>query len=161
MRPARAALGREQAAALGWRTVLAFGFGTLLAVAFAAVLLDIGTRREERERERAAIEAMGGSPAGRLATVAIETVVRLGAAAAIGAAAAVPLAWWLLTILARDTSATLIEPPLRLEVESGPLWLAAFALALGVVVTVAAAGLRYRGRSAWPATAGTAPVGEA
>ena len=158
---ARAALGREQAAALGWRTVLAFGFGTLLAVAFAAVLLDIGTRREERERERAAIEAMGGSPAGRLATVAIETLVRLGAAAAIGAAAAVPLAWWLLTILARDTSATLIEPPLRLEVESGPLWLAAFALALGVVVTVAAAGLRYRGRSAWPATAGTAPVGEA
>ena len=158
---ARAALGREQAAALGWRTVLAFGFGTLLAVAFAAVLLDIGTRREERERERAAIEAMGGSPAGRLATVAIETVIRLGAAAAIGAAAAVPLAWWLLTILARDTSATLIEPPLRLEVESGPLWLAAFALALGVVVTVAAAGLRYRGRSAWPATAGTAPVGEA
>ena len=116
---------------------------------------------EERERERAAIEAMGGSPVGRLGAVAIETVIRLGAAAAIGAAAAVPLARWLLAILARDTGAMLIEPPLLLQVESGPLWLAAGALALGVVVTVAAAGLRYRGRAAWPLAAGAAPVGEA
>ena len=158
---ARAALGREQTAALGWRTVLAFSFGTLLAVAFAAVLLDLGTRREEREREWAATEALGGSPAGWLGAVAIETLIRLGAAAAIGAAAAVPLAWWLLAILALDTGATLIEPPLRLQLESGPLWLAAFALGLGIVVTVAAAGLRYRGRTAWPSTAGAAPVGEA
>ena len=157
----RAALGREQTAALGWRTVLTFGFGALLAAAFAAVLLDLAMRSEERERERAAIEAMGGSPAGWLGAVAIETVIRLGAAAAIGAAAAVPLARWLLAILARDTGAMLIEPPLLLQVESGPLWLAAGALALGVVVTVAAAGLRYRGRTAWPLAAGAAPVGEA
>ena len=158
---ARAALGREQAAALGWRTVLTLGFAVLLAAAFAGVLLDLTARREERERDHAAIEALGGSPGGWIGGVAVQTVTRLGAAAAIGAAAAVPLAWWLLAILALDTSATVIEPPLRLQTESGPLWLAAAVLATGVVVTVAAAALRYRGGAAWPSQASAAPAGEA
>ena len=158
---ARAVLGREQAAALGWRTVLTLGFGALLAAAFAALLLDIAVRHEEREREWAAVEALGGTPRGWLGAVALETVIRLGAAVAIGAAAAVPLASWLLASLGRDTSGAVIEPPLRLQVESGHIWLAALALLLGVVVTVAAAGLRYRGRDAGPSRANVAPTGEA
>ena len=64
---ARAALGREQAAALGWRTVLTLGFAALLAAAFAGVLLDLASRREQRERDHAAIEALGGSPGGWIA----------------------------------------------------------------------------------------------
>lgn len=157
----RAALGRERVAALGWRTVLTFGFGALLAAAFAAVLLDLAARAGERERERAAIEALGGSPAGRLGGVAVETVFRLGTAAAAGGLVAVPLARWLLTILARDTSATLIEPPLLLRLEPGPLWIAGGTLALGIVVTLVAVGLRYRGRANWTAAAATVQPGEA
>ncbi len=156
-----AALGRERVAALGWRTTLTLASAALLLAAFAGVLLDIAVRHDEREREHAAIEALGGSPAGWLGAIATETVIRLGAAAAIGVAAAVPLARWLLAILARDTSTTVIEPPLRVHMEAGPLWLAALVLALGVVVTVAAAALRYRGRLAWPAPAGVAHVREA
>ena len=157
----RAALGREQAAALGWRTVLTFGFGALLIAAFAAVLLDIAMRREARLREHAAIEALGGSPSGWIGAVAIETLVRLGAAAAIGAAAGVALVRWLLAILARDASATVIEPPMLVELEGAPLWLAAAVLAASLVVTAAAAGLRYRGRIAWPSTATATSTGEA
>ena len=157
----RAALGREQAAALGWRAVLAFAFVALLAAAFASALLDLAMRREERERERAAIEALGGAPAGWIGALAVETVLRLGASAAVGAAAALPLARWLLAILARDTGATVIEPPLRIQVEAGPIVIAAIVLALCLVVTVGAAALRYTGRVAGPAPAGVARTGEA
>ncbi len=158
---ARAALGQEQAAALGWRTVLTFAFGALVAAALAGVLLDIALRREEREYERAAIDALGGRPAGWLGGVAAETLIRLGAAAAVGTAAGVVLARWLLAILARDASGTVIEPPLRLQLEAAPLWIAAVALTAGVVVTVAAAALRYRGRAVRPSPARAVPAGEA
>ncbi|MYB41733.1 MAG: hypothetical protein F4X76_05970 [Chloroflexi bacterium] len=157
----RAALGREQAAALGWRTVLTFAFGALIVAAIAGVLLDIAMRREERENERVAIDALGGRPAGWLGGVAAETLIRLGAAAAVGVATGIVLARWLLAVLARDASGILIEPPLLVQVEAGPLWTAGVALAAGVVVTVAAAALRYRGRAMRPSPARAVPAGEA
>lgn len=157
----RAALGREQAAALGWRTVLTFAFGALIGAAIAGVLLDIAMRREERENERVAIDALGGRPAGWLGGVAAETLIRLGAAAAVGVATGIVLARWLLAVLARDASGILIEPPLLVQVEAGPLWTAGVALAASVVVTVAAAALRYRGRAVRPSPARAVPAGEA
>ncbi len=157
----RAALGREQAAALGWRTVLTLAFGTLVIAALAGVLLDIAMRREQREAEHAAIDALGGRATGWLGGVAGETLIRLGAAAAVGVAGGIVLARWLLAILARDASARLIEPPLRLQLEPAPLWIAAAALAAGVVVTVTTAALRYRGRVVRPAAARAVPAGEA
>ena len=141
----RAALGEARVAALGWRAVLTLGFAALVAAAAAGVLLDLAARTERRDQEWAALDALGGSPAGRLGATAWETGIRLGLAAAIGAGAGAALARWLLDILGRDAEAGVIVPPLRAELEAGVLWLGALVLLAGLIVTVAAVALRYRG----------------
>ena len=150
----RAALGDARVTAFGWRAVLTIGFAALLVVAAAGVLLDLGERARRRDAEWAAIDALGGSPAGQLGALAWETAIRVGAAATIGAAAAVPLARWLLEILARDPAASVIVPPLRLTSDAGAPWLAAFMLGASFVVVMVAAGLRYKRSLRRPALAG-------
>ena len=143
-----AALSSSRITALGWRGVLTLSLAALLILAVVAALTDWAASEERRSRELATIEVLGGSRAAQLATTAWETAIRLGAAAAIGSVLAFPLARWLLDILGRDPDGNVIVPPLRVTLESGPLWLAAAVLAATFVVVAGWTGLRYRRVSA-------------
>lgn len=142
-----AALAGARTLASGWRGVLTLGFGALLVLAVIAVAVEGVTTVRGAERDAALAEALGGRAGEQLAAVVLTILVRLVAAAALGAAAGMLAARWLLDALGTDPAAATLVPPLRVEVAPEPLFVAAGALAASFVLVVAAAALRYRGWS--------------
>ena len=142
-----ASLDAARTLARGWRGVLTLGFAALLALAVLAAASDALAAPREAEEEAALAEALGGDGGAVMAAAALAVIGRTAAAGALGIAAGILLAGWLVGILGADPAGAVIVPPPRAEVAAGPLLAVGGALAASCAAGLAVGALRWRRRA--------------